>query len=81
MPTKVEYYISNDGVNFQLLETVENDVPQKTEGSIIKTFFTNKEFTARYIKIKAYNLGVNPSWHLSAGEKAWLFIDEVIIEQ
>ncbi len=81
MPTKVEYYISNDGVNFQLLETVENDVPQKTEGSIIKTFFTNKEFTARYIKVKAYNLGVNPSWHLSAGEKAWLFIDEVIIEQ
>ncbi|MEE1253293.1 MAG: GH92 family glycosyl hydrolase [Bacteroidales bacterium] len=81
MPTKVEYYISNDGIDFQLLEIVENDVPQKQEGAVIKTFFTNKEFTARYIKIKAYNLGINPEWHLSAGEKAWLFIDEVIIEQ
>jgi hypothetical protein len=81
MPTKVEYYISDNGIDFQLLETIENDIPQKTEGSLIKTFFTNKEFTTRYIKIKAYNLGINPEWHLSAGEKAWLFIDEVIIEQ
>ena len=81
MPTHVEYYISDDGVNFTLLETVKNDVDQKTEGSITKAFFTNKDFSARYIKVKAYNLGVNPKWHLSAGEKSWLFIDEIIIEQ
>jgi hypothetical protein len=81
MPTHVEYYISDDGVNFTLLETVKNDVDQKTEGSITKAFFTNKGFSARYIKVKAYNLGVNPKWHLSAGEKSWLFIDEIIIEQ
>lgn len=81
MPTKVEYYISNNGVDFTLLESIENDVPQKTEGCVTKTFFSNKEFSARYIKVKAYNLGVNPDWHLSAGEKSWLFIDEIIIEQ
>lgn len=80
MPTKVEYYISNDGVNFELLETVVNDIDQQTEGCITKTFFTNKKFTTRYIKVKAYNLGVNPHWHLSAGEKSWLFIDEIVIE-
>lgn len=80
MPTKVEYYISDNGIDFQLLETVENDVDQKIDSCITKTFFTNKGFSARYIKVKAYNLGVNPSWHLSAGEKSWLFIDEIIIE-
>jgi predicted alpha-1,2-mannosidase len=80
MPTKVEYYISDNGIDFQLLETVENDVDQKIDSCITKTFFTNKEFSARYIKIKAYNLGVNPQWHLSAGEKSWLFIDEIVIE-
>ena len=80
MPTKVEYYISDNGIDFQLLETVENDVDQKIDSCITKTFFTNKDFSARYIKIKAYNLGVNPQWHLSAGEKSWLFIDEIVIE-
>ncbi len=81
MPTRVEYYISDNGVDFKLIETVENDVDQKIEGSITKTFFTKTGFSARYIKVKAYNLGVNPKWHLSAGEKSWLFIDEIVIEQ
>jgi hypothetical protein len=68
----------NSDKNFDINELVEKG---KTEGSITKAFFTNKGFSARYIKVKAYNLGVNPKWHFSAGEKSWLFIDEIIIEQ
>ena len=34
---------------------------------------------ARYVKIAAKNLGVCPAWHPGAGGKAWLFMDEIII--
>ena len=35
---------------------------------------------ARYIKVKATNIGECPEWHKGAGGKAWLFVDEIIVE-
>ena len=35
--------------------------------------------TARYLRIKVTNYGILPSWHISAGQHAWLFIDEIEI--
>ena len=35
---------------------------------------------ARYIKIKAENYGVCPDWHLGAGGKTWIFVDEITIK-
>ena len=35
---------------------------------------------ARYIKVVARNVGVCPSWHSGAGDKAWLFVDEIIVQ-
>lgn len=80
MPTKVEYYVSDDGENFTLFETVENPINETEHNIVTHTFYTSKTINARYIKIKAYNRKTNPDWHLSAGEKSWLFIDEVDIQ-
>ncbi|NOR11849.1 MAG: hypothetical protein GQ545_01195, partial [Candidatus Aminicenantes bacterium] len=38
------------------------------------------DMRARYIRIKARNVGICPDWHPGAGGKAWLFCDEIIIE-
>jgi len=35
---------------------------------------------AKYIKIRAINYGKLPKWHLSAGEDAFIFVDEVGVE-
>lgn len=35
---------------------------------------------ARYIKVKAINLGKIPQWHLGAGGDAYIFIDEIMIQ-
>jgi hypothetical protein len=43
-------------------------------------YTTDVNKSARYIRIRGKNIGVNPEWHLSAGGKAWIFIDEIIIE-
>jgi predicted alpha-1,2-mannosidase len=79
-PTKVNYYISDDGENFTLFETVENPMDEKDEKVQIYTFYTSNPFSARYVKVEAINRKTVPSWHISAGEKAWMFIDEIIIK-
>jgi len=83
MPTKVEYYISDDNVNFTLVGVQFNeDVNPKEDKNVIKTF--GKRFPlpkqARYVKIKAYNFGKLPDWHQGYGGDAFIFIDEITIK-
>ena len=84
MPTKVEYYSSTDNVNFTLITSIANDVDPKKDENTIKDFnFTSsKSINARYIKVKAYNLGKLPEWHLGFpfDGDAFIFIDEITIK-
>jgi len=84
MPTKVEYYGSSDNVNFTLITTVANDVDPKKDKNTIKdfSFTTSKPINARYIKVKAYNYGKLPEWHLGFpyNGDAFIFIDEITIK-
>lgn len=84
MPTKVEYYSSTDNINFTLITSVENDVDPKKDENTIKDFsFTaSKPINARYIKVKAYNYGKLPEWHLGYpyNGDAFIFIDEISFE-
>ncbi|MCK9617463.1 MAG: GH92 family glycosyl hydrolase [Lentimicrobiaceae bacterium] len=81
MPKKVDFYVSKDGSTFLNAETVNNPVSEKQDGGIIHTFAMGyKNTTVRFIKIVAQNRGVCPEWHPGAGDKSWLFADEITIE-
>jgi predicted alpha-1,2-mannosidase len=80
MPPKVEYYTSNDNVDYTLAATIENDIDPKEGENKIKDFGLKKELKARYVKVKAYNFGKLPEWHQGFGGDAFIFIDEVTIE-
>ena len=81
MPTKVEYYISMDNVNFTLLGTSSNDVNPKQEENSIKDFrCISTPINARYVKVKAINFGKLPEWHQGFGGDAFIFIDEITIK-
>lgn len=81
MPSRVEYYVSNDSKNFTLVSTVNNDVQPQDTSTQIKSFNTTiKDIKARYIKIKAYNFGALPQWHQGYGGDAFIFIDEITVE-
>lgn len=84
MPTKVEYYSSTDNINFTLITSVANDVDTKKEENTIKdfNFKSSKPINARYIKVKAYNFGRLPEWHIGYHDKgeAFIFIDEITIK-
>ena len=81
MPEKVEFSISGDGINYKLFANVNNDVPGDLPDVLIKDFSkAGLKEKGRYIKVKAVNRGICPPWHVGAGDKAWLFVDEISVE-
>lgn len=81
MPTKVDYYISEDNINFTKVGTVDNTIEPKEYEVVIKPFELKfKLQKARYVKVIATNFGKLPEWHQGFGGDAFIFIDEVTIE-
>jgi hypothetical protein len=82
MPTEVSWWISDDGVNYIKVSTIPNDVDEHYDKVKTKEFSVNvKNQKARWVKVIARNRGVCPSWHPGAGSKAWVFADEISIDQ
>lgn len=81
LPNKVEISLSKDNINFENKKIIINDISQKTSEILTKDFtaYFNKE-KARYIRVFAENIKQCPEWHPAAGDKTWLFIDEIIVE-
>jgi predicted alpha-1,2-mannosidase len=81
MPLEVEYAVSVDGTDFHVVGALTNDVPPKKEGTIRKDFgLSFRSMSTRFVRIKAKNRKVCPPWHKGAGNKAWIFADEIVIE-
>jgi|WetSurMetagenome_2_1015567.scaffolds.fasta_scaffold01472_8 hexosaminidase len=81
LPEEVDISISTDGKNYSESKTILNDIPQKNSEIILKDFTANFLNTkARLIKVVGKNIKVCPDWHPGAGGKAWLFIDEIVVE-
>lgn len=80
-PAWVEFSISEDGKYFKIVGKVENDLLLKDPDWIKKDFSVKVDkLFARFIKIKAKNIGDLPAWHLVDKGKVWLMIDEIIVE-
>lgn len=81
-PTKVEYFVSSDGINFQPLSTIENKIEANDYNTQTKSF--NYDLTqktpGRFVKIRATNFGKLPEWHQGKGGDAFIFIDEINIK-
>lgn len=81
MPTEMEIFASNDGKNFVSIEIVKNKIDEKDETLQVANLQIDiTSFKTRYIKIKAKNYGIIPTWHLGAGNTSHLFISEVEVK-
>jgi predicted alpha-1,2-mannosidase len=81
MPTRVEFEVSNDNVNFKKVAEIKPDVAPEDMEHKIRDYKTAIAPTkARYVRVKAYNLGKIPAWHPGAGYEAFIFVDEIFIE-
>jgi len=80
-PTLVEYSVSIDGKHFTTVAKFEIPAPiGHRETSIRELSQDLKDVKARYIRVYAKNVGVCPDWHAGKGDKAWLFVDEIVVE-
>ncbi|HRZ42056.1 MAG TPA: GH92 family glycosyl hydrolase [Bacteroidales bacterium] len=81
MPEEVTLQISTDGTIFHTLGVVKNTIPDRHKGAITHDFSASgKGQKAKYVRVIAKNRGVCPAWHPGAGEKAWIFADEIVVE-
>jgi hypothetical protein len=80
-PEMVEYSISSDGETFTPAAKLAPGAPPMEDGVRIENFASAKiGALARYVRVAAKNIGVCPAWHKGAGGKAWIFVDEIVIE-
>ncbi len=79
-PKGVEVYGSDDGQQFKLL--ARQDIPAESmNGITVETVrLDTPGASARYLKFVATTFGVIPPGAPGAGNGAWLFVDEVIVE-
>jgi len=80
MPREVEYFVSDDGKTFRSVGKVKNDIPDDVDGAFIQEMEVRPHTTARYVKMVAKTIGTCPEGHVGAGQKAWIFCDEIVIE-
>lgn len=81
MPTKVEFYASEDNINFKLVKTIDNTLDARNADVQIADFqATIPEIKVKFIKVKAYNFGKLPVWHQGSGGEAYIFIDEITVK-
>ena len=86
LPPKVEFMYSENGEIWSPLDTYENasvDLSNQQYTKMVsgQPVVGGKGFPkARYVRLKASNLGKVPEGHEAAGQDAWLFIDEISIE-
>ncbi len=75
LPEYVEVFVSNDGKNFSSVGKSSEFVKDTLTMGWITVSFPGQ--SARYIKCTAKNYGVIPDNKPGAGNKAWLFADEI----
>ena len=80
-PEKVVISISYNGIDYDLVKSFDEEANKQNDVQQVKKFKVKIEnLPIRYVKVQAKNIGVCPNWHAGAGDKAWLFCDEIIIK-
>ena len=69
MPQKVDILVSEDGVSYELLNTIWNDVPTTAAELLFKDFHTICDVKVRFVRYHAYRSTM----------RGFLFLDEVVV--
>ena len=80
LPESVEISISDKPYDYKVISLINNPVTEDNVPSIHEFKGQKVHAMARYIRVRAKNIGTCPSWHAGSGNPAWLFIDEIKVE-
>lgn len=77
LPKGAKISVSDDGVNFKEVKSITAAEIEKSQGNVNLDF---PKQNARYVKVEIQNLGLIPDGLPGAGNKAWLFVDEIAVQ-
>jgi len=80
-PQAIEFAVSVDGSDWQIVHHERLATEMRSESGIRRFSADVEPAAVRYIRVRARNLGQCPDWHVGAGGKAWLFVDEIVVEE
>ena len=80
LPLAVEVFLSPDGRDFSAAHIVERIEPVGDGGPFARTLrVTTGARSARYVRVRAVNIAAIPAGRPAAGQPAWLFVDEILV--
>ena len=80
LPKQVEFAVSGDGTQFQVLKTIETKPPTEHRPQRTQTLTAEGlDATGRHVRVRAADLGPLPAWVTPGAVPAWLFVDEVLV--
>ena len=77
LPRKVEVMVSDDGQQFQLVQTID-DI--QTKSKVADLVLSLNGLKAKFLKFHIYNYGIIPEGAQGSGHGAWLFVDEIVVK-
>ncbi len=80
LPETIEIAVSNDNRNFSVIGTAKHITTPADYDIGIKEYRFDAHQTFRYARIVARSTKALPEWHPGAGNRPWLFADEIILE-
>lgn len=81
MPTEMVVEVSADGVTFHEAGRIVNQVSARQEGRIRQDLMVPLDGEpVKSLRFRGVNPATMPEWHSGAGGKAYLFLDELIVE-
>lgn len=81
LPRRVEILASEDGKEYRHLRALPPPLEPSAEGPAARAIVAGGlAERARYVRVRAANLGTIPDPHPARGLPAWLFVDEVLVE-
>jgi hypothetical protein len=82
MPLSVRFELSQDGQSWQPAGEVTNGVDPHADGVVLKDFQVEVRPArkARWVRVHAQAPVLCPDWHKGAGNRSFIFADEILIE-
>ena len=81
MPRETVVEISSDGKVWTEVARKSNTVPDKVMDVTLQDMELDfAPVSTQFLRVKAVNYGVLPSWHQGAGYDAFIFCDEIIVQ-
>ncbi|MCK5146345.1 sulfatase [bacterium] len=78
LPERVTVSVSTDGSVYTWAGSIQVKQVQDLS-TAVESVGVEVGQDVRFIKLKAVNIGQCPLWHVGAGNKAWLFCDEIVV--